>query len=373
MSLQMKLSVLFILSDLETGGAQRVILRLLTHLAGNEFECHMAVIRSQGPLRREIPRDVTVHDLDAKRVRYAPLKILGLCWRLKPSVLVSTLGHLNIALLMLKPLLPRATRLVVREANTPSVRLQHTSAPLLYRLLYRKTYPLADRVVCNSEYMRRDLVERFSLKTRKIQVISNPVNLERIKEESENAGNPYEQKDGNLVAVGRLHYQKGFDLLLRAFEKAWHKDLRLRLTLVGDGLERQRLAKLAERLKVRDRVTFAGHRDNPFPYMHHADLFVSSSRWEGSPNTVLEALACGTPVLAFNCPGGTAEILREGENGWLVQEGDWERLGQKITEVIDAKQSLKTGLLPAQYRIERVTAMWEGLFAELTKSGVRER
>ena len=80
---------------------------------------------------------------------------------------------------------------------------------MLYRLLYRKTYPLADRVVCNSEYMRQDLVERFSLKTRKIQVISNPVNLERIKKESENADNPYEQKDRNLVAVGRLHYQKG--------------------------------------------------------------------------------------------------------------------------------------------------------------------
>jgi len=364
----MKTRVLFILADLGAGGAQRVILRLLHHLGGDNIAYHLGIIRSQGPLRKEIPGHLPVYDLKARRVRYAPLKILRLCWSLKPSVVVSTLGHLNVALLMLKPLLPRGTRVIVREANTPSVRLQHTSAPLVYRILYRKTYPLADRVVCNSEYMRRDLVEHFSLRPGKIQVISNPVDTSRIEEEMKKAGNPYDQGSRNLVSVGRLHYQKGFDLLIRAFEKAAQRDPRLRLTLVGDGTELARLKNLARRLNVEGKVIFAGHQGNPFPYMHHADLFVSSSRWEGSPNTVLESLACGTPVLAFECHGGTAEILREGENGWLVQEGDWVRLGEKITEVIEAKKSLKGRLLPEQYAIQKVTALWEELFANLMET-----
>jgi glycosyltransferase involved in cell wall biosynthesis len=275
---------------------------------------------------------------------------------------------LNVSLLMLKPFLPRKTGVIVREANTPSVRLQHTSAPPLYRFLYRWTYPLADRVICNSEYMRKDLLECFSIRKAKTQVIPNPVDMVSVGEEIKRGADPYGNGKKNVVSVGRLHYQKGFDLLIRAFERAAQRDFRLHLTLVGDGPERERLKRLTDRVGASERVTFAGHQDNPFPYMHHADLFVSSSRWEGSPNTVLESLACGTPVLAFNCPGGTAEILREGENGWLVQEGDWQGLGRKIAEAIDAKQNLKARLLPEQYRIEKVTVQWEGLFANLIES-----
>ena len=366
----MKPRVLFILADLGPGGAQRVILRLLHHLRGDNVDYHLSLIRSEGPLRKEIPGHLPLHDLKARRVRYAPLKILGLCWHLKPRVVVSTLGHLNVSLLTLKPFLPRGTSVIVREANTPSVRLQHTSAPALYRFLYQRTYPLADGVICNSEYMRKDLLEFCSIREAKTKVIPNPVNMARVKEGIEKGTNPYREGKKNVVSVGRLHYQKGFDLLLRAFERAARGDLRLHLTLVGDGPERDRLKRLTDRLGAAERVTFAGHQDNPFPYMHHADLFVSSSRWEGSPNTVLESLACGTPVLAFNCPGGTAEILREDENGWLVQEGDWQELGRRITGVIDAKQNLKTGLLPEHYRIEKVIAQWEALFANLTESRV---
>ena len=364
----MRPRVLFILADLGAGGAQRVILRLLHHLRGDNVEYHLSVIHSQGPLRKEIPGHVPVHDLKAGRVRYAPLKILRLCWRLKPRVVVSTLGHLNVSLLLLKSFLPGGTRVIVREANTPSVRLQHTSAPSLYRFLYRWIYPLADRVICNSEYMRKDLLEWFSIRKAKTQVIPNPVDMVSVGEEIKRGADPYGNGKKNVVSVGRLHYQKGFDLLIRAFERAAQRDFRLHLTLVGDGPERERLKRLTDRVGASERVTFAGHQDNPFPYMHHADLFVSSSRWEGSPNTVLESLACGTPVLAFNCPGGTAEILREGENGWLVQEGDWQGLGWKIAEAIDAKQNLKARLLPEQYRIEKVTVQWEGLFANLIES-----
>jgi len=363
----MKPRILFILADLGAGGAQRVILRLLHQVRGDNVEYHLGIIRNQGPLRKEIPKHLTVHDLHARRVRYAPLKILRLCWSLKPSVVVSTLGHLNVSLLMLKPFLPRGTEVIVREANTPSVRLQQTSAPLLYRFLSRRTYPLAHWVICNSEYMRKDLLECFSIRKAKTQVIPNPVDMVKVGEEIGKGSNPYGNGKKNVVSVGRLHYQKGFDLLIRAFERAARRDLRLHLTLVGDGPERERLKRLTDRLGAAARVTFAGHQDNPFPYMHHADLFVSSSRWEGSPNGVLESLACGTPVLAFNCPGGTAEILREGENGWLVQEGDWQGLGCKMTEAIDGKQNLKIRL-PEQYRIEKVTAQWEDLFANLIES-----
>jgi glycosyltransferase involved in cell wall biosynthesis len=364
--------VLFILADLGPGGAQRVILRLLHRLRGEDIEYHLGVIRGQGPLRKEIPGHLLVHDLKARRVRYAPASVLRLCWSLKPDVVVSTLGHLNIALLTLKPFLPRGTRVVVREANTPSVRLQHTSAPFAYRFLYRKTYPLADKVVCNSQYMRRDLVERFSLRPGKIEVISNPVDMATVEEEIKKKANPYDQGGRNLVSVGRLHYQKGFDLLIKAFERAAQRDPRLRLTLVGDGPEKARLGGLVDRWNAGERVRFAGHQENPFPYMHYADLFVSSSRWEGSPNTVLESLACGTPVLAFDCPGGTSEILREGKNGWLVQEGDWVRLGEKITEVIEAKKSLKAPLLPEQYTIQKVTALWGELFTTLLERRARK-
>jgi glycosyltransferase involved in cell wall biosynthesis len=112
-------------------------------------------------------------------------------------------------------------------------------------------------------------------------------------------------------------------------------------------------------------VTFEGYQENPYPFMAQADLLVSSSRWEGLPNVVLEALACGTPVVAFDCPGGTREIIRDEENGWLVPSEDWASLGEKIAELmIEKKYEGRRDLLPSPFLCENVVRAYEELLIE---------
>ena len=142
----------------------------------------------------------------------------------------------------------------------------------------------------------------------------------------------------------------------------------LYLTIVGEGPEENILKRLVNNLGVRNFVSFVGHQDNPYPFMAYADLFISSSRWEGLPNVVLESLACGTPVLAFDCPGGTGEIIREGKNGWLVPSEDWEVMGEKIVEIVTCKKWLEMPsdtLLPEKFSCQNVLKMYE----ELLKQG----
>jgi glycosyltransferase involved in cell wall biosynthesis len=306
--------------------------------------------------------------LRSGRVRYGFLPILRLCSSLRPHWVVSTVGHLNLLLLLLKPFLPRLSRVVVREANTPSIRLRYTRIPRLYHLSYRLLYPLCDSLVCNCESMKEDLVEHFSIRRDRISVIPNPVDRKRIHRQMLAEPNPYSGNKVQIVFVGRLNYQKGVDLALKAFRRCHRRILNTHLTIVGDGPEESFLRSLTEYEGISEAVSFAGRKENPFPYMFHADFLVLPSRWEGSPNTALESLGCGTPVLAFDCPGGTGEIIEHGENGWLVPPGDWEGLAEQMIRIVEGKgwAGLKgKDLLPESYLCESVASRWEALFLGL--------
>ena len=210
-----------------------------------------------------------------------------------------------------------------------------------------------------------ELKVSLSLPPGRTTVIPNPVDLERVRSERSRGADPYADKAGKrFAAVGRLHHQKGFDLLLKAFGKALREVPDLHLTIVGEGPEKRALVKLAQETGISNSLTFAGHRDNPYPFMAHADIVVSSSRWEGSPNVVLEALACKTPVLAFDCPGGTGEIIRDGENGWLIPSLDWRAMGRKMVALAREEDPLPDtddDLLPVQYHHRHVVERYENL------------
>ena len=274
----MRVRLLFILADLEAGGAQRVILTVIRHLNRQNFEPHLGIINKNGPLAKDLPDNIHIHELKVSRVRYALPNLIKLCRALRPEIVISTVGHLNLSLLAIRFFLPSRTRLIVREANTPSSRLQHTRCPMLYGFLYRILYPFADRVICNSEYMKRDLVDSFSLPSLKATVILNPVDTEMIDQHLLHSRDPYQKGRYHLVSMGRLNYQKGFDLLLKVFKKSLKKVHDLYLTIVGEGSEEKSLKRLADQLGITDSVSFAGHQDNPFPFLAHADLFISSSQ-----------------------------------------------------------------------------------------------
>jgi glycosyltransferase involved in cell wall biosynthesis len=244
-------------------------------------------------------------------------------------VVFSTLGHLNVFAALLRRFLPAGTRLVAREAGLASREVKYL-APFVFPWLYRHAYPNCDAIICQSRAMQQDLVGSFGIREDRLCVIPNPVDGASIATRAAEEGPAYAMPPDrfNLLAVGRMKPVKGFDLLLDAVARLDSGSFHL--TIVGDGPVRGALERQAKALGITGMCTFTGFQPNPFPYMRKADLLMLTSRHEGSPNTALEALALGTPVLALDNPGGTREIVRHGENGWLVPPGSASRLAEAV-------------------------------------------
>lgn len=318
--------VLFLIPTLCGGGAERVIVNLLRHLDRSTFRLALAVVDTRKAVfLDDVPEDVEFIDLGCARVRYALPKIVRLIWQRRPDVVFSTLGHLNLALAIMRPLLPDRVRYVARETVVVSEIISDNWWSPLNRWAYRRFYGRFDSVVCQSEDMQADLVANFALPSGKTVVIHNPVDVERIRRlAAEPLVTGFERTDGeggdaplHLVAAGRLVPQKGFDLLIEALALCGNP--RLRLTILGEGPLHNDLERLSRNQDVTQQVRLVGFQKNPYPFFALADAFVLSSRFEGFPNVVLEALACGTPVIATPAPGGVKEVL-EGMAGCVVAD-----------------------------------------------------
>jgi len=348
--------VLFLIPTLTGGGAERVVVTLLQHLDRRRFDLALAVVDTRGAaFRDEVPPDVEFIDLGCRRVRHALPKLVRLLRRRRPDVVLSTLGHLNLALSIVRPLLPGSTRYIARETTVVSHGIAEYPRPRLWAWAYRRFYGRFDRVICQSRGMRTDLVEAFGLDADRAVVIHNPVDRARIT--AALAGQvpmPAAPSLLHMVAAGRLAREKGFDLLIDALAYATRRDLHL--TILGDGPLRDALVAQARARGVAERVQFAGFQRNPYPIIGAADLFVLSSRYEGFPNVVLEALACGTPVVATPAPGGVREIL-DGVDGCIVAE---EISAQALAAALDRWQPSRVpSSTVAPYAVDRIVATYE--------------
>lgn len=331
--------VLFTIPSLDGGGAERVFVTLLRHLDRARISPHLALVEMKGVHLADVPADVPVHDLGG-RSPLAFVRLARLVRRLRPATVFSSLTFYSTLVLLCRPFCPRGTRFVTRENCLPTIHLPGMPFGALRRALYAPAHRRADRVICQTPEMAADVV-RAGVPAARTVVIPNPLDTAGVAERAA-AGNPYPPAGRHLVAAGRLVPVKGFDLLLDAFARVVKNRPEARLHLLGEGPERAALGNQAARLGIGAQVVFEGFRDNPYPYLRHADLVVLSSRYEGYPNVVLEALALGTPVVAFACPGGSAVV--DGVNGWTVPAGDVDALADRIAAAL-------AGPLPARERV----------------------
>ncbi len=305
-----KPKVFFIIPTLQGGGAERVFTTLLRHFDRGSFDILFVIINAEDAVfHNEIPEDISVLNLNKSRIRYSFFHLIREIWKFQPDIVFSTLGHLNICIGILKPFLPPRTICIARESILVSQHVKAYGFPKLWIKLYRRFYRNLDMIVCQSKDMQKDLLTEIKIPKNKTRLINNPVDIDRIHTKIKNGAGPQKKILGGiyLVAVGRLVHQKGFDILIEALHKL--NDKRLRLVILGDGPLKNELETLATTLGVTQQVSFVGFKANPFSYIASADAFVLSSRYEGFPNVVLEAMACGTPVISTPAPGGIFEIL----------------------------------------------------------------
>ena len=363
----MKLTL--VIHSLSSGGAERVMSIIANYWAEKGWQVTLLTFVSE----KEIPFYFL-----ASQIKYIPLNIAKISpnvlialknnWQSiktlrkaiydsQPDMVISFLDITNVITLL-------ATRglnipIIVSERNDPS----QTPDSTIWQTLRRLTYRFADLVVVQTNRA----LEYFSPQlTTKIRVISNPV----ILPPKVNNSNKQILNKPSIIAMGRLESQKGFDLLLEAFAKLKDIHPEWNLTILGEGTLRQELENQRELWGLSAHVYFPGKVKHPAELLKQADIFVMSSRFEGFPNALCEAMACGLPVISTDCPNGPREIIRDGIDGILVANENVSELKDAIESLIvdDSKRQLlgKRALeITTRFSLLAVMNHWQKVIIEV--------
>lgn len=334
-----KIRVLFVLEGLYGRGAERVTLGLIARLDRHHFEPSIWILRSEDALKGELPPGVpvTVALGPGQRIRHAltrvPATLLGAARG--ADVIVGAVELMPTYFAGLASLLTRTPALAWVRND-----LSHTFAeqPAWHRLLSRLIYARLPRLVFVSRGTRETLQRLQPLRSERLSVVYNPIDLERIRADKERPlpdWAAFMQTRPTVLGLGRLTPQKGFDTLIRAHARLLQQGVMHDLVIAGEGEEgRLALERLIKALGVQGSVHLPGYLPNPYPLLKHASVFALSSRWEGFGGVIVEAMACGTPVVATDCPSGPAEILEGGWSGLLVPVDDAPALADALGRVL---------------------------------------
>lgn len=261
---------------------------------------------------------------------------------------------------------PLGIPLIVMERISP----EHHRLPIVWRGLRRYAYKRASAVAVQTQ--RGAVWLRCRTGKVPVRIIPNPLRTNDDEELDATAQAVLDVCHGRniLLAVGRLDEQKGYDMLLRAFAAVAHSHPAWLLIILGDGPERGRIEALVRELELADRVVLPGFSKTPWALMRRASLFVMSSRYEGFPNALLEAMACGLACVSFDCPTGPAELIESETNGILVPPEDEAALAAAMARLM-GDMSLREKLGRAArisvqaYSLDSITTSWDNLFREL--------
>lgn len=311
------------LPDLSGGGAERLHVQLAAAWRDMGYRPRFLLDRRQGALLNAVPPGCPVDSLDAGRQLAALPRLVRWLRLHRPAVLIANMEHMNVMAVTAGALARVPTRIIVTQHNALSQQIAQRGAIKWRALpaLYRRALPRADAVVAVSHGVAQDMAALTGWPAARTRVIHNGLVDDGFAERAAGAPDHRWFAEGRrvIVAVGRLTLQKDFATLLRAMPAV---DADASLVILGEGPERQRLEALVRKLALEGRVAMPGFVANPLPWLRAADLMVMSSRFEGFGNVLVEALACGTPVVSTDCPHGPAEILDGGRFGALVPVQD---------------------------------------------------
>lgn len=329
------------------GGIERVTVELANSLNTLGAMVDIVMLRGTGPGRDLVFRGVRILELGTANQRQSVPALAAYIRRWQPTAVLSTHYASAIITCLARIVARRPVRLVVAVHNAPSETLsgRRRRRELLLAAIFRKVSPGLHGVVAVSQGVADDVTMRLGVPRQMVRVIPNPVITEGFMARSlQPVDHPWFSNGSPpvVLGVGHLEPRKDFTTLLQAF--AMVREHRVaRLVILGDGPERMVLASLACDLGVHEHVALPGFIPNPLPYMRRASVFALSSRAEGLPTVLIEALACGTPVVSTDCPYGPREILAGGRYGYLVPVGDADAMAQALDRIIGGG-----GIIPSE-------------------------
>jgi glycosyltransferase involved in cell wall biosynthesis len=346
--------------SLSGGGAERVVLTLVNAWTVRGFVVDLVLASATGPYLKDVSRAVRVIDLKKRRLREAILPLAAYLRRVRPQAMLSVMTHANIVALLARKLARVPTRIVVSERVMLSEsHARHPSlAAFLLRILVRQLYSSADAICTVARAASEDLARLAGLPVGRVHTIYNPFDLNKIEALARDpvphpwleAGQP-----PVILALGRLTEQKDFSTLIRAFA-VLRETRQVRLLILGEGELREILESQLRELGLSlGDVQLPGYMRNPFAWLSRCALFVLSSRYEGLPGALIEAMACGASVVSTECPSGPEEILEGGRWGTLVPVGEVQAMAHAMNSALDTPkhQSPDVRLRAADFELER--------------------
>ncbi len=368
----------FVISSLTYGGAERVMSIMANYWVAKGWEITLLTFDNNQVIS-DFYLDSRVDHIYLDIAEDSPNKIIGIWNNLKrirtlrlaisnskPDSVISFMSETNIITLL-------ATRwlkipIVVSERNHP----RRHSIGIVWKQMCQWTYPFADQIVFQTKAARDCFPSQLQSRT---CIIPNMVVLPPIEKRS--SDNLLSERTAcnsaslSLIAIGRFVPAKGFDILLQAFAQLKDRYPEWTLTILGDGTLRPEMESLRNQLGLTDCVHFLGFVKNVYAFLKQADLFVLSSRFEGFPNALCEAMACGLPVISTDCPSGPREIIRDRIDGILVPNEDVSALAAAMERLMSDAQERKSLAANAsevieRFSLEKIMGMWEQLLEEVT-------
>lgn len=336
-------------------GVDRAMNHLIPAMVRRGYPVDLLHVRKHGPYINNPPEGLNIIDLGSKHVYSSLPAVVRYLKREQPYVMLSDKDRVNRTAIFAKMLARVEIRLVLRSGTTISVDL--ASRGRFDRWLQKnsmgKLYRYADRVIVPSVGAADDLAEYTGLKREMIEAVPSPIVPEaNFTRQYPRPEHPWfaEGEPPVIISVGELSPRKDFATLLRAFAKV-RAQMSCRLVILGKGGQKQSLLELAEQLGVTTDFDLPGFQPNPYDFLAQAALFAFTSRWEGLPLALVEALAVGTPVVSTDCPSGPREVLQDGQHGQLVPVGDDEQMARAIIDTLQQPLPADT-LKQAAHRFE---------------------
>ena len=335
----MKSEIIIFVPSAEGGGAERVMITLANCFTKRGYHVTIIFAKAVGPQLKNICPEVNVIDLGCKRLLYAIFPLVRCLRRIRPEVVLSAMEHANIVLVLVRILSFTHPTVVVSERNTRPQNQSLLSSwynrvlAFFLRFFYRR----ANVIIAVSERVADDLAAFASLRRDSICVIYNPFNIHEIRQKARKLPSDdwfISKTNPVVLSVGRLTTQKDFRTLVAAVAKV-QSVISCRLVIIGEGELEHDLMNWGRKCGLSSQnFKIIGFQPNPMSFMKHADVFVLPSLWEGLPGVLIEAMACGTPVVATDCCGGSREILEGGRFGQLTEPGDPSALSKAIERVL---------------------------------------
>lgn len=376
-----KIKLLFFTSYLGGGGAEKVMVNLMNNLDRSKFDVSLVLSEKKGVHLNKVSKDVKINSLikvNSLKNRMLPVLFFIYLKRFynfikvirseKPDVVVSPSNMPNLMSIFAK-LFVRKIKVIICVHCYLSIALKEDN--FLTRMMPKFFYSKADKIISVSKESAEDIDNNFGVPRNKIITIYNPHDLENIYElkDEEICDDFFKNNNPKIISVGSLIIRKGYKYLINAFKLVRKRGINADLIILGEGIEKANLENLSRNLGLENHVIFAGFKKNPYKYMRNSSVFVLSSLYEGLPNVIIEAMACGVPVVSTRCPSGPEEIITDGVNGLLVPVKDEKALANAIIDLLKDKDKAKNlaeeGRKRAEdFEVKKIVKEYEKVFVE---------